>query len=119
MAVDRGRPGKWRRFPTGGQTPFPASSAEDHPVLAARWADHQASAYVVATHATSRGEGVDAVQIGMPDLVGASPVTPLRPVVGQVNLGGAVVHPGGDLIVSFYSMPSGRTVQFRRVYDGD
>lgn len=88
----------------GGQTPFPASSAEDHPVLAARWADYQASAYVVATHATSRAEGVDAVQIGMSDLVGASPVTPLRPVVGQVNLGGAVVHPGGDLIVSFYSM---------------
>lgn len=87
----------------GGGTPFPAGSAEDHPVLAAGLAAHTASFYLVATHATSREEGIDAVHIEGSDFV-TSRVAPLRPSVEQVNLGGAVVRPGNEMVVSFHSM---------------
>jgi hypothetical protein len=88
---------------SGGGTPFPAGSAEDHPVLTAGRAGRGAWFYAVATHAVSREEGIDAVGIEGPDLATAR-VVPLRPPVEQVNLGGAVVRPDNELVVSFHSM---------------
>lgn len=98
-----------RTWDSGGRTPFAVNSAEDHPVLAIGYGGSEHVLYAVATHATSREEGVDVARIGVPSLE-ATPVTPLRPTLEQVNLGGAVVRPGNELVVSFFSMRPPRSL---------
>jgi hypothetical protein len=90
----------------GGRTSFLPSSSEDHPVLAV---DPRSKAlYAVATHATSREEGVDVVRIARSSAE-IEQLQPLRPDLEQVNLGGAVVGLDGALVVTFFSMRSPRS----------
>jgi hypothetical protein len=91
----------------GGETPFRTHSSEDHPVLAlGRSAGHEVG-YVVATHATSAADGIDAVPF-LPR--GSEPLVPYRPQLSQVNLGGAVVTGDGALVVLYYSMSPPRSL---------
>ncbi len=112
-------PARARLFfsPDGGQTwddrdrtPFLPGSSEDHPVLAVgRDRTGGTKVFSVATHATMQYEGVDAALVQIPSLE-AEPVPSFRPIREQVNLGGAVVLPGGDLVISYYSMRPPRSL---------
>ncbi len=88
---------------SGGSTPFAPTSGEDHPVLAVGHSGGCATAYAVATHASSQEEGIDAVRLSSGCLA-ADTIAPLRPAVAQVNLGGAVVRGSSELVVTFHSM---------------
>ncbi len=89
---------------------FEPWSSEDHPVLTPIVeSSNDSILYLVASHATGEAEGIDVAKINSRNLE-ISWVSPFRPDIEQVNLGGAGLLSDNKLIISFFSMSTPRNL---------